>query len=474
MRSRIRLVAALAAMACAAPATADDIYSGLQTPHTSWSLFAGATYTDDATLAPGGPSDTIAMGGVGLDLYRDTGRLQADIDGSVRYEDYLHGTYPGHVLGSLVGKASYAMVPERLNWVITDSYGQLGANTLQPTTPGNRINVNSVSTGPDGDINFGGATDLTLGARYSQSDFQQNSLAPQASTRSVTGRLGLVDHLTAASSLSANLAYARVQYVANGIPGYDQYDAFGRYDNRSGRGGLSLDIGASEIKQAGRTNHNPLLRFTAFHRLTPSWNINLSLASQYQNTGQGFASALQGERAVNGQVAPSNPGNPGQPTAGIANLTLGQAPFRSDSANVAFDFVRPRTQINVGGGYSRNTYPFTTGTLNLKTSQAGASLTRRLRDSLSFLINATYVSQSPTAALAGNHTTSESAGLQWRAGALLALTLTVSHTDRASTSGANGVSFIQNMVYLGLTYGPPKPVIQFDALGQGQGAAPPH
>lgn len=470
-------MAALAAVAAAAPAAADDIYSGLQTPHTSWSLFAGATYTDDATLVPNGPSDTIATGGFGLDLYRDTGRLQADIDGSVRYEDYLKDTYPGHVLGSLIGKASYAMVPERLNWVITDTYGQIAANTLLPTTPYNRINVNSVSTGPDGDIPFGGTTDLTLGARYSRSDFQQNPLVPQVSTDSVTGRLGLVEHLTAASSLSFNLSSSHVEYVANGIPGYDEFDAFGRYDNKSARGGLSLDIGASEIKESGRTDHNPLVRITAYHRLTPSWNVNLSLGSQFLNTGQGFASALDSQHAVNGQVTPTNPGAPGQPTTGIPNLQLGQSPYRSDSANISFDFVRPRTQINFGGGYSRNTYPFTTGSLNLKSGQATAALTRRLRQSLNFLVNASYITQSPAGTLAGNRTTTESAGFEWRPGALLAITLTDIHTDRSSTAGISGVSFVQNMIYLGLTYGPPKPVIRFDSLGpqdQTQGGATPH
>ena len=62
LRSTPALLLILAGFGASGTAAADDPYSAYRTPHSDWSLFAGANFTDNATLAPNGPSDTIATG----------------------------------------------------------------------------------------------------------------------------------------------------------------------------------------------------------------------------------------------------------------------------------------------------------------------------------------------------------------------------------------------------------------------------
>jgi hypothetical protein len=456
------------------PACADDIYSGLATPHTSWSLFAGALRTDNATLEPGGPGDTIATAGIDASVYRNTGHLKLDFDGSVRYEDYLDHTYPSHTLGQLVGTAQYAFVPERFAWMLQDTYGQATINPLAPTTPQNRINANYASTGPDAALPLGSTLDLLLGARYAQANFQSNPVA-QVDNHTVSANLGLRERLSPASSLSINATASRLEYSGTPLPGYDQESVYGRFDSRSARGGVALDLGASQLKQNGQTVRDPLARLTLFHRLTPSWNVNLSVSSEFQNSAQALQSALANERVLNGQLVNGGTSSAGGPPGStVADINLTQAPFRSDSARLAFDFVRPRTTFDVSGAVTHQRYQFQLGSngFDRDITDAGAAFTRRLRPTLDFHVDGNYEYRKPLAALPADHTTSADAGLGWRAGTMLAVSLDYLYEQRSTEVG--GLPYKSNRIYLGVTYGPPRPHVAFETPGQLKGQpAPP-
>jgi hypothetical protein len=456
----------VAGLAIAGSAAADDLYQGLQTPHTSWSLFAGAAYTDNADLTDVGnaPHDTIAIGGVSGSFYRDTGRLKADVDGSVQYQDYLDHTFTSHTLGQLVGMASYAIVPDSLNWVLKDTYGQVNVDPLVPPTPNNRINANYVLTGPDANLRLGGATELLLGARYGQADYQTNPFA-DVDSRTWTGNLGLLDRLSLTSSVSLNATAARVEYRAVGNPLYDQYELYGRFDSKSPRGGIALDLGGTELRENGSSVSDPLARLTLFHRLTAFWNVNVTVGTQFLNTGTQFQSEFTGVTVVNGQTVPSGlVGTGAQPGAGVANVILAQNAFRSDYGTVAFDFVRPRTSLGISGSVSRQRYQFGGGGLDRDLVDSGAYFTRRLRPTLEFHAAVSYDRQSPQPTLPGNRTWSGETGFVWRPGALLAVTLTYDSQDRTTDTG--GFPYRVDVLYLGLSYGPPKPRLSFAAPGQ--------
>jgi hypothetical protein len=454
-RYRKAAVAALivGGIAAAASAAADDLFAGLQTPHTSWSMFAGASRTDNATLvANNAMSDTIATAGVNGSLYRDTGRLRADLGGSVRYEDYLHHTFTSHTLGSLVGTASYAIVPDRLDWVLQDTYGQVGTNPLAPTTPTNRINVNAVSTGPDARLHLGGATELLISGRYAQTDFESIANARQVNDRQVTGQLGLLERLSRSSSVSLNVSGSRVEYPVAGSPSYNQDALYGRFDSRFERGGVALDLGVSQLRENGTSVRAPVAHLTLFRRLTPSWNVNVTAGTDFRNSGQAFQAAFTGKTVVNGQLVPGRPpGTGAQPGAGVADVNLTQTPFRSSSGSVAFDYVRPRSTFGVSAGVIRERYQFGGSGLDRNLAQSSATFTRRMRPTLDFHATANYWRREPQPGLPADRTWTSDVGLDWRAGGRLGVTLAYFHQDRSVDAG--GFGYRENRVYLGLSYG---------------------
>ncbi len=460
---RARAALTLLAAGCAGGAAADELYGPFQTPHTNWGLFAGAERTDNATLAQsGGVSDTLETIGVTAGLYEKSGPLEASLDGSIHNEYYAEHSYPDHTLGHLVASGSYALVPEQLNWTLTDTYGQVSPNPILPATPANRISANTFTTGPDADLRLGNSLELLLGAHYGQSDFQQNPVA-LVSNRTVSGNVGLRERLTPSSSVSFNLSDAEITYREPGNPEYGQQEAYLRYDARSARGGFALDLGATRVDEAGSAVIDPLLRLTLFRRLSASWNVNLTASSAFQNSGQGLQQAFAAERVVNGQVV--NPGSGlGTPGAESADLLLSQTPYRYDSGTLTFDYVRPRTTFSLAGTAGHQHYEFGGDALDRTITQADASFTRRLRRTLDFRLSGEYQRRSTSGATPGDHTTTASAGFEWHPGTLLGVELTYHHMQRATDAG--GFPYLENTVYLGLSYGPPAQRIAYAPLSR--------
>jgi hypothetical protein len=452
-------------------AAADDVYQPFAAPHATWSIFGGAMRTDNATLSAGGPSDTVATAGLGVSLYRDSGYLRADVEGSALYEDYHDHTYPSHVLGSLVGTAALTLIPGRLVWVLQDTFGQTNVNPLQPTTPTNRINANYVATGPDADVRLADATDLLIGARFAEANFQTNPFA-RVDDHSWFGTLGVREALTPSSSASLNIAASRVSYPNPTEPSYDQQDLYARYNTHSDRGGLAIDLGVSQLHDIGGTVHVPLARLGLFRSLTPSWNINIKGGSEFQNSGQALQSSFGDVRVINGQLVSGPAIGTGELPAGtVADINLSKVPFRSEFVKMAIDFVRPRTTLDLSGRTGHERYQAGARDLDRNTTEVGAAFTRLMRPTLEFHISGSYEHRTPLAALPADRTTSGRAGFNWRAGSLLAVTLAYAHEARSTEAG--GAPYTVNLIYLGFAYGPPKPHVAFSTPGQAAPAKAP-
>ena len=148
---------------------------------------------------------------------------------------------------------------------------------------------------------------------------------------------------------------------------------------------------------------------------------------------------------------------------GGSNVAEAEA-FRSVTARLAFDFIRPRTTFDVAADIGRQRYQFGANGLDRNEVDAGVAFTRRLRETLDFHVNGSYQRRTPLSALPADRTSSGSAGFDWRAGALLSLTLSYAHESR--TTDAGGLAYAVNRTYLGFNYGPPAPRVVFTMPGQ--------
>jgi uncharacterized protein (PEP-CTERM system associated) len=138
-----------------------------------WSLDAGTVHTDNATLAhSGGPSDTVTSVGGAVAWEIKSRRLEAALNGAGGFLHYLNDTYDNNFLGRATGNAVLQLVPERISWTVTDTYGQIATDPFAPDTPQNRQNVNVFSAGPDFNLRLGSQTRLQIEGRYGDTRYQ--------------------------------------------------------------------------------------------------------------------------------------------------------------------------------------------------------------------------------------------------------------------------------------------------------------
>ncbi len=216
-----------------------------------------------------------------------------------------------------------------------------------------------------------------------------------------------------------------------------------------------IDAGYTQVRQAGSTSSDPLLRLTVFRRLTPSWNVNLSLGSEFQNAGAATQSALSGSQVLNGQTVPVGlPGATPGGGNGVANVLLNENVFHAEHASLSLDFVRPRTTIDLHANVTDQHYEFNASALDRELIEFGAGFTRRLRPSLTFHASVSQDQQLEPAAEPGYRYTFADAGFDWHAGSWLTIALSYHREHRPV--GADYPGYTENVVYLGLTYGPPK------------------
>ena len=122
--------------------------------------------------------------------------------------NYLEGAYGNELLGRFDGQAQYALIPERLTWVLRDDFSQATIDAFTPVTPNNRQNINYVATGPNLYFRLGGTGFLNASARYADAYYQTS---PFDSTRGLV-TLGSGLQLSARSSVSLNGGAERVLF----------------------------------------------------------------------------------------------------------------------------------------------------------------------------------------------------------------------------------------------------------------------
>ncbi|MBS0394456.1 MAG: outer membrane beta-barrel protein [Proteobacteria bacterium] len=465
---RAAWVALCGTLAAASGARADIGLGDVPLPRSNWTLFTGATRTDNATLSQGGPSDTIATAGGSLDFFRDTDRLHADINGVLSTDKYLDNSFPTYVRGRLIANTAYQFIEERLSWTATDTYGQVNADPLAPAVPTNLVNANVFATGPDARIPLAAATDLALGARYSQTDFGRNATV-EVNDRRYSGNVGVIHRLSAATAVSINASASRTDYRTEGSPSYDETEAFLRLQFRRARTDFTLDAGAAELKERDSTVHDPLLRATLLRQMTPSSSVYLEVGSEFQDAGLAFQSALTGKELNGGQLYYGNgPGGVNNGAIGTlpADVILTQNALRADYARISLDYTRQRTGFDVTAGERRERYQFGGADFDRNIFLATALITRQFRPTLDGHILVTYMRRSPEGAQPADRTKQGEAALEWKPGSMLTVTLAYQRDDRSADVG--GFAYVDNRVFLGLTF---RGGAQPQAPG-GPGAAP--
>ncbi len=117
---------------------------------TLMTLDLGVEHTDNAGRSEVDPqSESIGTAGLGLDIDTQRPRLSAEVGANLDYRRYLDDTFDPEVVGGVDANLGFALIPERIVWILEDNYGQISNNRLVADSPDNRQDFNYLSTGPD-------------------------------------------------------------------------------------------------------------------------------------------------------------------------------------------------------------------------------------------------------------------------------------------------------------------------------------
>jgi len=141
-------------------------------------------YTDNAKkVAENEKKDLIVTTSVGTGIKEDTGPIQLDINGSIKYLDYTQDTFDNQTYFNLDATANWEMLKDRLGWKVQDFYTQQSINSLDPDTPDNTADSNVFTFGPNINYAISGRQSLTIKPEFRRYDYehqlidnQQNSL----------------------------------------------------------------------------------------------------------------------------------------------------------------------------------------------------------------------------------------------------------------------------------------------------------
>jgi hypothetical protein len=298
----------------------------------------GIGETDNVTLVQTDKiSQTIAIADLDFDLKDQSRRFDVDAKGNFSDLDYLQNAYRNQLIGRFDGRADVALIPERVIWVLTESFGQSQIDPFLAVVPTNLENTNYVATGPDASFRLGSTVFLDLSARYAKTTYQTDPF----DSNTVLGNAALGRALSAQSSISINGSFERVLFDNTEVnTNFDRSSAYAHYEIQGARTDLTANLGATRVDQGLESFTGPSAKLRLARKLSSVSTLTLTVGRDITDASTAFANLQSG--AIGGIVT--------APAAVSLNnyvVTYG---------SVDWEYARNRTTIGVSGTWEKDAY----------------------------------------------------------------------------------------------------------------------
>jgi hypothetical protein len=323
----------LAALLLSSPALAVEYEYGLE---------IGAGATDNIARTPDNEiSETILTAGVDALIRREGHRVDVDLDADLAYFDYRDGTFDSEVVGTMFADIRARLVPDRLAWLVTDTFGQLSLDPFAAVSPANRENVNYFITGPDLTMPVGDRGSVTASGRYAMSTHEESNLDDE---RLMAG-IAFGRELAPGNAVSLNATFERIEFDDTNFTAnnYDRQSTFVRYTVDGARTRLRADAGYSSVRIEGGDSGSPLIDVEVSRDLSPRSILTLRAGMRSADS----ASALFALNELNalGACSPSSSGQTASPD-----------PYESTFGTVCWEFSGRRTSFFLSASLERDEY----------------------------------------------------------------------------------------------------------------------
>jgi hypothetical protein len=333
-----------------------------------YSIYSSLEHSDNVTLSTTNSiSQNIFSPGLNFSYAQLGSVFQANVTGTLQYNDYLGHQFDNQTQTELAGQANWTVLPQRLDFSVEDYAGVEPVDSLASNAPGNQQQTNVVSLGPTLHLRFGDAMRAQVELRYLNSyaskikDF--NSSRGMAAFR-------LYRDLSPTDTLSLNIESQRVKFdnsaaneLVDGVnaaiatPDYTRNEIYGRYASALVHFDVDVLLGWSQIHfNQAPGDSKPLARATVGWQFTPSNSLSVAGAYEFTDAAQDMM-VQPGQSIVN--ALSENPtdflANPG---GGIStgSLVIDSEVYLEKSLQATYTYHTERLQLSVTPTYDKLSY----------------------------------------------------------------------------------------------------------------------
>lgn len=406
---------------------------------TSGSVSAGVGVSDNLSRSTVKKTQTIRTLGLQFGAKEQSRRLSLDLDSDLSYLDYPGSTYRGEIVGHLRADSVLAVVPDRVNWMVKDVFGQTRRSLYNALTPDNRENVNFFSTGPRFIIGLGDIANLLIAGTYTRNDHELRQLNSQQYGVDV----GIERRLSSSSTIG--LHASRDHIVPDELSGVDPYDRESAYLAYSLSGAdtlLKLNGGGTRVLLNGSTQTSPMLAFEVQRRLSGRTQLFFSGGREYTDEGTAMGASYVARWA---------------PTLDTASQSRTSENFRRTHAGSGLGMQGAHTSMVVDFTWNEDNFE-NNPSLDRRRLTARSIVHRQLFSRLGARAGGTWSTDSYVSSGLGMRELSVNAGLDLRITRNLFADLDYDNY-RTMPISTGGISGSENRVWLRLRYGASRSMI---------------
>jgi hypothetical protein len=298
----------------------------------------GIGESDNVTLVDTNKvSQTMAIADLDFDLKDQSRRFDVDAKGNFSYLDYLQNAYSNQLLGRFDGRGDVSLIPERVTWVLTESFGQAQIDPFEAVVPTNLQNINYVATGPDVALRLGPTVFLDLSARYAKTTYETDPFDSNV----ILGSAALGRALSAQSSISINGSFERALFENTELnTDFDRSSFYAHYEVQGARTNLTANLGATKVDQGAGSFTGPNAKLQLLRKLSSVSTLTLTVGRDITDGSTAFGNLQSG--AIGGIVT-----GPAVVTQDNYTVTYG---------SVAWEYARNRTTVRVSGDWEKDSY----------------------------------------------------------------------------------------------------------------------
>jgi hypothetical protein len=433
----------------AAPVNSLGVVGGVPGQIFNYGVDAGVGETDNVNLTHSDKiSQTLAVVDADIDIDQQRRLFSVDAKGTFSYLDFLQGAYSPELIGRFDGLARVALIPGTLQWVVQDDFGQAQVDPFTPVVPGNRENINYVSTGPDLHLRFGSVGFVDMTGRYARTEYQVSPFDSQL----LLGSIAVGRYLSSGSSLSLDGSAQRTLFTNTLLNSdYTRSSANGDFEAQGFRTELSANLGVTRVTQGTESLTGPLAKLKLSRKLSSVAKLTFTAGRDITDGSTSFSSLQSGAISTIGTLG----GAGGTVSTAPAPQTTGNYSVTYTSLN--WQYSRNRTTLSASGQWEEDSYsgqPL----LNLTRETAQLSFERQLNRHFSaqllgslYRTDYTHTDYAETDGFLGF-------GITFREPKGLEIRLRYDHESRIASGIGAGSNNATNLVFLTVGYRPkPRP-----------------